>query len=60
MMWEDEKELVTSGERDLEKEEDFPYIGHYKNMRSASYTKVACGIVLNAEGKKGWFNVDFF
>lgn len=60
MMWEDEKELVTSGKRDLEKEEDFPYIGHYKNMRSASYTKVACGIVLNAEGKKGWFNVDFF
>ena len=60
MMWEDEKALVTSGKRDLEKEEDFPYIGHYKNMRSASYTKVACGIVLNAEGKKGWFNVDFF
>ena len=60
MMWEAEKALVTSGKRDLEKEEDFPYIGHYKNMRSASYTKVACGIVLNAEGKKGWFNVDFF
>ena len=60
MMWEDEKNLVTSGERDLEKEEDFPYIGHYKNMRSASYTTVACGIALSADGKKGWLNVNFY
>ena len=60
MMWEDEKNLVTRGERDLEKEEDFPYIGHYKNMRSASYTTVACGIALSADGKKGWLNVNFY
>ena len=60
MMWEDEKALVTSGERDPAKKEDYPYIGHYLNMKSTSYTKVACGISLSADGKTGWFNVDFF
>lgn len=60
MMWEDEKALVESGERDPEKSEDYSYIGHYINMRSKSYTKVACGIALDADGKKGWLNVDFF
>ena len=43
MMW-NEKKLVESGERDLDKDEDYPYIGHYKNMRNTAYTKVACGI----------------
>ena len=60
MMWEDEKALVESGERDPEKSEDYSYIGHYINMRSKSYTKVACGIALDADGKKGWLNIDFF
>jgi hypothetical protein len=60
MMWEDEKALVTSGKRDPEKKEDYPYIGHYLNMKNTSYTKVACGITLSEDGKKGWFNVDFF
>ena len=59
-MWEDEKALVTSGERDPNKNEDYPYIGHYLNMKNTSYTKVACGISLSADGKTGWFNVDFF
>ena len=60
MMWEEEKALVTSGKRDPEKKEDYPYIGHYLNMKNTSYTKVACGITLSEDGKKGWFNVDFF
>ena len=60
MMWEEEKALVTSGERDPNKSEDYPYIGHYLNMKNTSYTKVACGITLSEDGKKGWFNVDFF
>ena len=60
MMWEEEKALVTSGERDPEKKEDYPYIGHYLNMKNKSYTKVACGIALSADGKKGWFNVNFY
>ncbi len=60
MMWEDEKALVTSGERDPNKSEDYPYIGHYLNMKNTSYTKVACGITLSSDGKTGWFNVDFF
>ena len=60
MMWEEEKALVTSGERDPEKKEDYPYIGHYLNMKNTSYTKVACGIALSADGKKGWFNVNFY
>ena len=59
MMWEDEKALVTSGERDPQKSEDYPYIGHYLNMKG-NYKTVACGIALSADGKKGWFNVNFF
>ena len=60
MMWEDEKALVLSGARDPDKKEDYPYIGHYLNMKNTRYTKVACGMVLSADGKKGWFNVNFF
>lgn len=60
MMWEDEKELVTSGQRDPNKDEDYQYIGHYLNMRKASYTKLACGIAVSADGKKGWFNMNFY
>ena len=59
MMWEDEKALVTSGERDPKKSEDYPYIGHYLNMKG-NYKTVACGIALSDDGKKGWFNVNFF
>ena len=59
MMWEDEKALVTSGERDPKKDEDYPFIGHYLNMKG-NYKTVACGIALSADGKKGWFNVNFF
>lgn len=59
MMWEDEKALVTSGERDPQKSEDYPYIGHYLNMKG-NYKTVACGIALSDDGKKGWFNVNFF
>ena len=59
MMWEDEKALVTSGERDPNKDEDYPYIGHYLNMKG-NYKTVACGIALSADGKTGWFNVNFF
>lgn len=59
MMW-SEKQLVESGKADLNSAADFSKIGHYKNMRSASYTKVACGIALSSDGKKGWFNVNFF
>ena len=59
MMWEDEKALVTSGERDPDKKEDYSYIGHYLNMKG-NYKTVACGIALSADGKKGWFNVNFF
>ena len=60
MMWEDEKALVTSGERDPNKDEDYSYIGHYLNMRKASYTKLACGIAISADGKTGWFNMNFY
>ena len=59
MMW-NEKKLVESGAADLNSDADYGKIGHYKNMRSASYTKVACGIALSADGKTGWFNVNFF
>lgn len=58
MMW-GEKKLVESGERDLDKDEDYPYIGHYKNMRG-DYTKVACGIAVSEDGTTGWFNVNFY
>lgn len=60
MMWEDEKALVTSGQRDPDKKEDYSYIGHYLNMRKASYTKVACGIAISEDGTKGWFNMNFY
>ena len=59
MMWEDEKALVTSGQRDPEKDEDYPYIGHYLNMKG-NYASVACGFAVSADGTTGWFNVDFF
>lgn len=59
MMWEDEKALVTSGKRDPNKDEDYSYIGHYLNMKG-NYKTVACGIALSEDGKKGWFNVNFF
>ena len=57
MMW-GEKKLVESGERNLDKDEDYPYIGHYKNMRG-DYTKVACGIAVSEDGTTGWFDVNF-
>ena len=60
MMWEDEKELVTTGERDPAKSEDYSYIGHYLNLRNASYTKLACGIAISEDGTKGWFNMNFY
>ena len=59
MMWEDEKALVTSGERDPDKKEDYSYIGHYLNMKGY-YKTVACGIALTEDGKKGWLNINFF
>ena len=59
MMWEDEKALVISGERDPEKKEDYSYIGHYLNMKG-NYKTVACGIALTEDGKKGWLNINFF
>ena len=59
MMWEDEKALVTSGERDPDKKEDYSYIGHYLNMKG-NYKTVACGIALSKDGKKGWLNINFF
>ena len=59
MMWEDEKVLVVSGERDPDKKEDYSYIGHYLNMKG-NYKTVACGIALTEDGKKGWLNINFF
>ena len=59
MMWEDEKALVTSGERNPDKKEDYSYIGHYLNMKG-NYKTVACGIALTEDGKKGWLNINFF
>lgn len=59
MMWEDEKALVTSGERDPDKDEDFRYIGHYLNMKG-SYRTVSCGIAVSEDGLTGWLNVDFY
>ncbi|MBP5351780.1 MAG: hypothetical protein J6Y56_07450 [Fibrobacterales bacterium] len=59
MMWEDEKALVTSGQRDPEKDEDYPYIGHYLNMKG-NYRTLACGFAVSSDGRTGWFNVDFF
>lgn len=60
MMWEDEKALVTSGEKDPDKSEDYPAIGHYLNMRNTAYTKLACGIYVYDDGKKAWFNMNFY
>ena len=59
MMWEDEKALVISGERDPDNDEDYRYIGHYLNMKG-NYASVACGFAVSADGATGWFNVDFF
>ena len=59
MMWEDEKALVISGERDPDKKEDYSYIGHYLNMKG-NYKTVACGVALTEDGKKGWLNINFF
>ena len=59
MMWEDEKALVTSGERDPARKEDYPYIGHYLNMKG-DYKTLTCGCAVSADGRTGWFNVDFF
>ena len=59
-MWEDEKALVTSGERDPDKSEDYQYIGHYLNMRNSAYTKLSCGIAISEDGTKGWFNMNFY
>ena len=54
MMWEDEKAKAEKGVT------EYAQIGHYLNMKNTSYSKVACGITLSADGKTGWFNVDFF
>ena len=59
MMWEDEKALVESGARDPDNDEDYPYIGHYLNMKG-NYVSVACGFAVSSDGTTGWFNVDFF
>ena len=59
MMWEDEKALVTSGERDPDNDDDYPYIGHYLNMKG-SYKTVSCGIAVSEDGKTGWLNIDFY
>ena len=60
MMWDDEKKLVTSGERDPDSKDDYPYIGHYLNMKNTSYKSLACGIAYSADGKKAWFNMNFY
>ncbi|WP_290740597.1 CAP domain-containing protein [Fibrobacter sp. UBA3718] len=60
MMWDDEKKLVTSGERDPNKSEDYSYIGHYLNMKNTRYTSLACGIAYSEDGSKAWFNMNFY
>jgi len=60
MMWDEEKALVTSGERDPDSEADYPYIGHYLNMKKASYKSLACGIAYSEDGKQAWFNMNFY
>ena len=60
MMWDDEKKLVTSGERDPDSKDDYPYIGHYLNMKNTKYKSLACGIAYSADGKKAWFNMNFY
>ena len=60
MMWDDEKALVTSGERDPNKSEDYPYIGHYLNMKNTAYKSLACGISFSEDGTEAWFNMNFY
>lgn len=60
MMWDDEKKLVTSGERDPDNKDDYPYIGHYLNMKNTKYKSLACGIAYSTDGKKAWFNMNFY
>ena len=60
MMWDDEKKLVTSGERDPNKDSDYSYIGHYLNMKNTRYTSLACGIAYSEDGSKAWFNMNFY
>lgn len=60
MMWDDEKKLVTSGERDPDSKDDYPYIGHYLNMKNTKYKSLACGIAYSTDGKKAWFNMNFY
>ena len=60
MMWDDEKKLVTSGERDPNKDEDYSYIGHYLNMKNTRFTSVACGIAYSEDGSKAWLNINFY
>lgn len=60
MMWDDEKKLVTSGERDPDNKDDYSYIGHYLNMKNTKYKSLACGIYYSADGKKAWFNMNFY
>ena len=52
-MWEKEKALVEQGVT------EYQQIGHYLNMKN-SYSKVACGIAISADGKTGWFNMNFY
>ena len=52
-MWENEKAKVEQGIT------DYQQIGHYLNMKN-SYSKVACGIAISADGKTGWFNMNFY
>jgi hypothetical protein len=52
-MWENEKAKVEQGIT------EYKQIGHYLNMKN-SYSKVACGIAISADGKKGWFNMNFY
>jgi len=60
MMWDDEKALVTSGERDPNKDSDYSYIGHYLNMKNTRYKSLACGIAYSEDGSKAWFNMNFY
>ena len=60
MMWDDEKALVTSGERDPNKDSDYSYIGHYLNMKNTRYTSLACGVAYSEDGSKAWFNMNFY
>ncbi len=60
MMWDDEKKLVTNGERNPNKDSDYSYIGHYLNMKNARYKSLACGIAYSTDGTKAWFNMNFY